>query len=106
MKGLGNLALARRSVIAQIPPNNPTGRLKMLRTMTAIGAFALVTMMFSTPIQAQSKLHLADSCRSECESNIGVCLKYLEKCDQPGMGCETRRAQCSTDTEFCYRTCR
>jgi hypothetical protein len=78
----------------------------MLRTMTVIGALVLATTMFSTSIQAQSKLRVADACRSECDSNIGVCLKYLEKCDQPGMGCESRRAQCSTDTEFCYRTCR
>jgi hypothetical protein len=78
----------------------------MLHRITALGALALLTMMFSTPIQAQTKWRVADACRTECDSNIGVCLKYLEKCDQPGSGCDVRRSQCTSDTGYCYRTCK
>jgi hypothetical protein len=77
----------------------------MLRAVPAIGAFAFVALLFSAPSVAQSNLRLADACRSECDLNVNVCLKYLEACHQPGSGCETRRASC-LDTQTCYRTCR
>jgi hypothetical protein len=77
----------------------------MLRAIVAIGSIAFAAMTFSPSAQAQSNSRLAYSCQAECESNVNVCLKYLQACHQPGMGCEDKRAQCA-DTQACVRTCR
>jgi hypothetical protein len=77
----------------------------MLHAFIMIGAFAFVAILSSTSIQAQSALRVADSCRADCADNVGVCLKYLEACHQPGVGCETQRAACR-DTQICLRLCR
>jgi hypothetical protein len=77
----------------------------MLRAFIMIGAFAFVAILSSTSIQAQSTWRVADACRAGCDDNVSVCLKYLEACHQPGVGCETQRAACR-DTQNCVRTCR
>jgi hypothetical protein len=76
----------------------------MLRTMSMIVALSFVAIMFSTSTQAQSKMRVADACRSECEMNVSVCLKYIEKCDQPGSGCRMQRAACR-NTQTCLSLC-
>ncbi len=75
----------------------------MLRIIGVTGAIAFVAFMLSTSTQAQST-RLAYSCQADCQSNVNVCLKYLEACHQPGSGCDYKRAQCH-DTELCVRTC-
>jgi hypothetical protein len=73
----------------------------MPRIVGVAAAIAFVALMLSTATQAQSRL--AFSCQAECESNVNVCLKYLEACHQPGNGCDEKRAQCS-DAQACIRT--
>ena len=76
----------------------------MSRIIATTSAFALIASIVAGSAQAQAT-RLAYSCQAECQSNVSVCLKYLEACHQPGVGCEDRRAQCS-DTQACARTCR
>jgi fructose/tagatose bisphosphate aldolase len=80
---------------------------KMLRTMSMIVALSFVAILSSTSTQAQSpmRMSMADSCRSECDMNVSVCLKYLEACHQPGAGCDAQRAACQ-NTHACIGTCR
>jgi hypothetical protein len=80
---------------------------KMLRTMAMIVTLSFIAILSSTSTQAQSpmRVSMADTCRSECDMNVGVCLKYLEACHQPGAGCDAQRAACQ-NTQACISTCR
>jgi hypothetical protein len=76
----------------------------MSRIIAMSSALALIASIVAGPARAQAT-RLAYSCQAECQSNVSVCLKYIEACHQPGVGCEYQRAQCM-DTQACVRTCR
>jgi hypothetical protein len=76
----------------------------MLRMIGVTAAIAFAAFILSTSTEAQST-RVAYSCQAECQGNVGVCLKYIEACHQPGRGCEDKRAECM-DTQACARTCR
>jgi len=75
-----------------------------MRRISAMTWTMALAIAAAVPAQAQST-RLAFSCQAECQSNVSVCLKYIEACHQPGVGCEERRAQCM-DTQACLRSCR